>query len=125
MKSVKLPAYFHEFNKMIIMINRATDGSIIVIPFITSDLSILIDISERLKEFNEDLLFSHFSLLYFRVMRHIVDSFKVSTVNSAKSISIELKEGFVNHGLSSRHRVSSHSYQKLIEVYLTIPVNIE
>ena len=91
----------------------------------SGNLTVAVSVSEVLEELKEDLVFSLLSRLDFRVHAAVVDTSEIGSSDGAIAVSIKLKEGLVNHGLSLGVEGSADANEELIEVNMTIAISIE
>jgi hypothetical protein len=98
--SIKFPGSLHELNEVVIVVNGGWDSRVVIIPFISLDLSISVFITEVSEELKEDLILSHLSWDNFGVEAGVVNTLQVSSFNAAITVLIKLEESLVGHSLS-------------------------
>ena len=85
---------------MIVVVNRRADSGIVLIPFVSLDFTVTVSVTEVLEELQEDLVLGLLAALDLRVHAAVVNTSEVGGSDFSAAISVELKEGLVDHSLS-------------------------
>ena len=86
---------------MFVVVDAGADSGVILVPLTSLDLTVTVPVTEVCEELEEDLVFSHFTALYLGVHAAVVYASEVGGSDLARTISVELEESLVDHGLSS------------------------
>ena len=109
---------------MFVVINIRRHGRVMVIPFVSCDLSVSVFIAKGAEELKEHVVLSHLSRLNLRVEGSVIDGLQVCGSYNSVSIFVELKVGLVNDCLSVSIRSSSNSLQELVKVNIAVFVSV-
>lgn len=90
---VEFPGGLHELHEVIIVVDGGADGRVVLEPFLLGDLTIVVSVSEVLKELKEDLVLGHLAGLHLGVELGVVDSAQVSGGDATVSVLVELEIG--------------------------------
>ena len=85
---------------MFIVVDRRADSGIVLIPFVSLDFTVTVSVTEVLEELQEDLVLGLLAALDLRVHAAVVNTSEVGGSDFSAAISVELKEGLVDHSLS-------------------------
>ena len=110
---------------MIIVVDGGWDSGVVIVPLTFGDLTIVVFISEILKELEEGLIFGDLSAHNFWVLSDTVAWLQIASGYNAWTISIKLHEGSVNDGLSLLIQLTSEADKELIKVNSAILIGIK
>ena len=85
---------------MVVVVNRGADSGVVLVPFVSLDSAVTVSVTEVLEELQEDLVLSLLATLDLRVHAAVVNTSEVGGSDFSAAISVELKEGLVDHSLS-------------------------
>jgi len=120
----EFPGVGHEHDEVIVVVDGGGDSGVVIVPLGSGDLSIIVLISEVGKELEEGLVLGDLSRDDLWVSVTWVADSKISSSNTARSISVELLESGINHSLSCGIKGASHHDKELIEVDIAIFVGV-
>jgi len=99
-KRSEFPGGLHELDEVVAVINRGGHGGVVVSPLGAGDLTVTVLVTEVGEELKEHLILSHLTGDNLGVHVSGVHTLEVSGLDHTRTVSIELKEGLVNHSLS-------------------------
>ena len=85
---------------MLVVVNRGADSGVVLVPFVSLDSAVTVFVTEVLEELQEDLILSLLATLDLRMHAAVVNTSEVGGSDFSAAISVELKEGLVDHSLS-------------------------
>ena len=94
---------------MVVISNISTDGAVVFVPLLSSDLPISVFIVKVAQKLQKHLILSHLAGLYFGVVRGVVNLSQVVLVNVAVPVHVEFQKSFVDHCLAALVGFSSDS----------------
>ena len=124
-RSVELPGSLHELDEVIVVVNRGADSGVVLVPLISLNSTITVSVTEVLKELQEHFILGLLAGLNLGVHAAVVDASKVSSSDFTGAISVELKEGLVDHSLSLGIKGAADADKELVEVDVAIAVSVE
>jgi len=110
---------------VLIIVNAGGYSCVVLIPLLSIYSSISVCVVEVSEELHEDLVLSHLAALNLGVHVRVINATEVVHVNIPVAITVELKEGFVNHGLATSIGAASNANEELVEVNDAVTVLIE
>ena len=110
---------------MLVVVNRGADSGVVLVPLISLNSTVAVSVSEVLKELQEHFILGLLSRLHLGVHAAVVNASEVSGSDLTRAISVELKEGLVDHSLSLGVEGSADADKELVEVDVTITVGVE
>lgn len=121
-----LPGGVHELNKVLIIVDAGGNGCVVVVPLGMGDLAIVVLVTERGEELNEDLILGHLTRDNLGVLGAVVDTGEVAGGdNIIGVITVELGESLVDDGLADFVGLATETNEELIEGNETVRVDIE
>lgn len=85
---------------MVVIVDARRDGRVVVVPLTSINFSIPVAVAEVGEELQEHLVFGHLTRDDLRVHGGRVDALQVSGFNGAVTVTVKLKERFVDHCLT-------------------------
>ena len=110
---------------MFIIVNAGGYSCIVLIPLLSVNSSISVCVVEVSEELHEDLVLSHLATLNLGVHGRVINAAEVVHVNIPVAVTVELEEGFVNHGLATSIGRASNANEELVEVHDAVTVLVE
>ena len=110
---------------MIIIVNVRTDCSVVIIPFFSINFTVFVSVSKIGKEFIQDLVPRHCSILKFRMHTYIIHSIQICFLYCPWTIFIKLQKRFINYRLTFVIQGSSNSNKEFCKINISISISIK
>ena len=110
---------------MIIVVDGGRDSGVVIVPLGFGNLTVVVLISEILKELEEGLIFSNYTAHDFWVLSDTVTWLQIASGYNTWTIGVKLFEGSVNDGLSLGIQLTSKADKELIKVNGAILIGIK
>lgn len=120
----ELPGLGHEHDEVVVVVDGGGDSGVVIVPLSSSDLSVIVLVSEVGKELQEGLVLGDLARddLWMSVTG-VADS-EVGGGNTARSIGVEFGESGINNSLSGGIEGTSDHDKELIKVDIAILVGV-
>ena len=119
------PCLSHERTENLVALNGCTDSSVVVVPLVPCDSSVVSLVTEALAEFDEDLVLSSLTSLHEWVQVNVENNFESMNINSTFAGLVEFSEDSVDAFLSGLVWLASQSLEESVVVDITVLLSVE
>jgi acyl-CoA synthetase (AMP-forming)/AMP-acid ligase II len=119
------PCLSHERTEHLVALNGCTDSSVVVVPLVPCDSSVVSLVTEALAEFDEDLVLSSLASLHEWVQVNVENNFESVNINRTLAALVESGEDGVNALLSGLIWLASQSLEESVVVDITVLLSVE